>query len=347
MKTKKTALILLIALAISTVSCVDNTVSPQVEAIRAQQVEWMKAKTALATADANFRKAQADFEAANNALIIKTKELDYNLAVATNASNLKQAEANLANAKANLQRALNDLAVSVANSGDIQAKEYLNNYVYEADALDNLYYSRVIIQNNIVNQKLTLSFQTEDLNIFLKQTQLTIDAEKENLVARKSALATFQAVIANPASLITEVNSLKNTITALTTANLALATDYLKAQIANDTAKMTLITNQQNTNTNTINSSNRVISSLNNSINNINNLKLVANAEVISITELENYLVTLTAQLKISTGAGAVAAIEANIARYTKELDSVNVAITAQEKIVAYWKGLLDKIFTA
>ena len=127
MKTKKTALILLIALAISTVSCVDNTVSPQVEAIRAQQVEWMKAKTALATADANFRKAQADFEAANNALIIKTKELDYNLAVATNASNLKQAEANLANAKANLQRALNDLAVSVANSGDIQAKEYLNN----------------------------------------------------------------------------------------------------------------------------------------------------------------------------------------------------------------------------
>jgi len=43
---KKNALILLVAVAISTVSCVDNAVSPQVEAIRSQQVEWMKAKTA-------------------------------------------------------------------------------------------------------------------------------------------------------------------------------------------------------------------------------------------------------------------------------------------------------------
>ena len=199
MKTKKTALILLIALAISTVSCVDNTVSPQVEAIRAQQVEWMKAKTALATADANFRKAQADFEAANNAF--RLKETEAFLAIS-----LKEAEASLANAKANLERALNNLTVIVANSGDIQAKEYLNNYKNEANELDNLYNSRVTIQNIII---------------------------------------------------------------------------------------------------------------------------------------------TLTAQLNSTTQAAARVAIEANIGLYKKELDAVNVAITAQEKIVAYWKGLLDKIFTA
>jgi hypothetical protein len=38
MKTNKNYLIAMFALAISAVSCVDDAVSPQVEAIRAQQV---------------------------------------------------------------------------------------------------------------------------------------------------------------------------------------------------------------------------------------------------------------------------------------------------------------------
>lgn len=67
MKTmKKLFLVELIAVAFFTASCVDNVVSPQVEAIRTQQVEWMKAKvaaeaalTAMKTADVAYRNAQA------------------------------------------------------------------------------------------------------------------------------------------------------------------------------------------------------------------------------------------------------------------------------------------------
>ena len=116
MKTKKNALIVLCAIAISTVSCVDDTLSPQVEAIRAQQVEWMKAKTNFEIALADMKKSDSEVSIAQNKIL--------------------------------LQIASNNLAIAVANSGDNLAQEYLKNYNIETNTLVDLYPYRVIAQNN-------------------------------------------------------------------------------------------------------------------------------------------------------------------------------------------------------
>ncbi len=112
MKTKKNALIVLCAIAISTVSCVDDTVSPQVDAIRTQQVESMKAKAIKDLAAAEKDKAAAEILIADNKALF---------------------------------------AIKVAGSGDDLAKEYYTNYETEAFTLVGLYGNRVTAQTNVTN----------------------------------------------------------------------------------------------------------------------------------------------------------------------------------------------------
>jgi hypothetical protein len=85
MKTTKNLAVLLIAIAFGTASCVDNVVSPQVEAIRTQQVEWMKAKTATEVALAAMKAAEVTYQ--NSVNDAKLKDNAYVDAV--NAINLK------------------------------------------------------------------------------------------------------------------------------------------------------------------------------------------------------------------------------------------------------------------
>ena len=612
MKTKKNTLIVLIAVAISSVSCVDNLVSPQVEAIREQQVEWMKAKTASELALGEMTKATIAFNAATianqtalnnaniasqaaatanqnavtaglvisnayaqslNALLLKNKELDYNLAVASNALALKNAEVSLAIANLNLEKALNDLKLAVAKSGDDLAQEYYTNYSAKANELSNLYNIRLGKQSEIARSKLLLSEETGILNNFLKLKQITIDADNLLLTSQKVALATLKAVITDPTSLQTEINTLNSTNIALNASKDKLNNDLVKAnsnkevalkvytdgqaiiskmsvykndlntvnlnitnqdksildketllsdaksvfisktlgltnakaiyaqekanfdvkvslynaalairvekksaldiklnatsiaysnwdkvtadankiiwqnakilsdaaQLAYNTAltnsnsattamnnasvpyqkaktavsnaendintaqnnitsaEAALLTAKNNKSTNalektrlekaiadlttsfntestkqfqyfqnyeslnevvtdlnkkvtaigiTVNQNNNVIKSLTISKTNIENLKAEAAAQSVSIAATEKTIADNTELLKTSTAANAKAATEANIAKLTKDLDALNIQITAAEKLAAYWKGLLDKIFT-
>ena len=102
MRTIKNFAMVFMAIAFTTTSCVDNTVSPQVEAIRGQQVEWMKAKVASANALAAMDSIKNAYQILLNAnqLLVntnldRTNQLTYDKAKADNATALKQAEVNL------------------------------------------------------------------------------------------------------------------------------------------------------------------------------------------------------------------------------------------------------------
>jgi hypothetical protein len=393
MKTEKNALIVLIAVAISTVSCVDNLVSPQVEAIRTQQVEWMKAKTASVIALNDLQTAANAYAVASNTILLKEKELTYTEAVAQNTTNLKNAELALATAKANLQTALNTLAVSVAASGDYQAQEYLRNYSIEADNLANLTSSRLGIQNSLVASQLVLS-SPNVLGDFLKSTQALIDADVITLAAENATLVIFSnAVTANSTtSLTTERSTLQSTNSVVTARvlNLTYNRDKLEIQKNPLLAEKIVLENERSTynspadnakiaavnvkidaliakiapltvSINTLNTSivadnailstnNLLISKLTTAITKIgensSQLKVFIVSAETKITTLKASILSNQEFMLVNDTTKAIKAAEANVVLQTKNLTTANVNIIAQEKIVAYWKGLLDKIFT-
>ena len=146
MKTKKNALIVLCAIAISTVSCVDDTVSPQVDAIRTQQVESMKAKAIKDLAAAEKDKAAAEILIADNKAV---------------------------------------LAIKVAGSGDDLAKEYYENYEIEAKRLADLYGERVIVQTD---------FNTATSSYILQRTK-ELEAINVKITAQEKIVAYWKGLL--------------------------------------------------------------------------------------------------------------------------------------------------------
>jgi hypothetical protein len=266
MKTKKSNIILLAAVAVSFVSCVDDAVSPQVEAIRGQQVEWMKAKTAAEQATADMTRAEIVYKAGtlanqtalNNAEVanqnaltaqviagtadltaaaatkLKNDQLAYEVAVENNKTLLKAAEAALANANKALQIALRELAKDAATSGSVLAADYLEEYTDAAIDLAELVEYRVESEANLAAAKLALS-SPNMLADFLKKTQDAIDSDVIELAAKEKTLAIFtNAVQENSTKLLSdEVSELEKDNSILIAQNIKfnLAIDKIDLQI--------------------------------------------------------------------------------------------------------------------
>ena len=155
MKTKKNALIVLCAIAISTVSCVDDTVSPQVDAIRTQQVESMKAKAIIDLAAAEKEKTAAEIIIADNKVTLATK---------------------------------------VAGSGDDLAKEYYRNYGTEVDALTLLYTSRITLQKLIITQTTTAGVNAATNEPLVKSTK-DLEAINVKITAQEKIVAYWKGLL--------------------------------------------------------------------------------------------------------------------------------------------------------
>jgi len=209
MKTKKIFPVLLIAIAFFTASCVDNKISSEVEAIRGQQVEWMKAKTAtetalvaMKTADADYRKAQTDavtkqtaFDEATRSWNLKDRELSYNLAKAQNDVDLAAAKNALATKQAELNAALATYAASVANSKSNEATTDFLKYKDQVDQLAGLYSQRSTLQTNLANAKLAATAGVDAAASTAKSLQSSIDALKVILATQNATLATLNSAL--------------------------------------------------------------------------------------------------------------------------------------------------------
>jgi hypothetical protein len=248
MKTKKGNIILLAAVAVSFMSCVDDAVSPQVEAIRAQQVEFMKAKTGTEAALARFKDAETAYKialaanetamtAANvanqaaltaltkeqtNGLVntniynqslyswlLKLKEEEYKDAVAKNALNLKTLEVALKQAELAYQTSQKVLADAVAATKDKNAADYFTNYKTEADNLYLLYNAKTQADTDIAANNLLLAYETNISANFTAKQKLKIADTKLELKAQEASLKSLELLAGNPADLDDKIEALK------------------------------------------------------------------------------------------------------------------------------------------
>jgi hypothetical protein len=394
---KKTNLILLIAVAISTVSCVDNEVSPLVGAIRSQQVEWMKAKTAGQVALNDMQTILNAYTTATNAITLKNQESTYAANVAWNAYEIKQAEASLANANYNLQVTLMNLNRLVVQSGDIDAREYLAKYTETANSLTSKGSDLLDAQNSLVSYELMLSGSTTMLADFIALNQQDLAKEETTLAGLKE----IKAILTDAKSNLSEA-SLQTEVTTLIAKNQVLLTDNTKQQLvinriilvrnplvtekgllqteqdglsspADDVEiaalqdKIDALTDSIATLNDSIDAADNIIIENNNLIASNNNVINVVQTAIYSlyttyysetfmilmnnnnsaISYSENLIKNYKMNILFSDEKDAVVMANDNIATLKAYIATLNTEITALEKIVAYWKGLLDKIFTA
>jgi len=225
MKKMKLFPVVIIAIAFFTASCVDNTVSPQVEAIRGQQVEWMKAKTATELALAAFQTAQVDyqkavtdarakqtaFDEATRSWDLKTQEATYNYYKANNDVLLATAQNNLALAQNNLKYQLANTANNIASLNSSKATADYQNYQNQANVLYGLYQDELTLQGRIDNAKADLASNLTSYDNQLNSVQAIIDSYKTTLATYNATLTTLNS--GSSASEI--VKSLANTNTVL------------------------------------------------------------------------------------------------------------------------------------
>lgn len=428
---KKSALILLVAVAISTVSCVDNAVSPQVEAIRSQQVEWMKAKTAGEVAANEMQTILNTYESASNAIALKTEDATYAVLVAQNEKLAMEAKLALAEAKTQLDAELAKATLAVAAQGNAKAEAYLLGFTTEAGQLAEAIGIRLELQNKLVEDQLLVAGHPEDLASYLLDTQSNIDAEEAKIVGYKAAIALYNNIdgrnsdsykaefdallIKRRALEVTEIKLLHEIVR--NNIELALLVDPFDTKTEarfnqnedRKTKKARLVVLDGSTDADDIEESATLeadILVLNASIakldaelvvivaskkklddsntskedlidaNSETMLKDVAviNALQEIIFDLEMAMLTPAGSLNITalisglegdieTSTGLISdyktdlkstsketlfnSAKARIITYTKMIAKADIEITAQEKIVAYWKALLDKIFTA
>jgi len=259
MKTKKIFPVLLIAIAFFTASCVDNKISSEVEAIRGQQVEWMKAKTAtetalvaMKTADADYRKAQTDavtkqtaFDEATRSWNLKDRELSYNLAKAQNDALIAKAQNDVAIAQASLKYQLAKAAIDIANLNSNQATTDYINYQNQAALLASDYQNRLSLQGQIDNAKADLASSLTNLDDQINSIQSNIDALKTTLVTKNATLALLNSGSSSSDIVASLTNS--NTILQLRKDSLSSASNnyYTAYNTANNnvhTLQSTIIT---------------------------------------------------------------------------------------------------------
>jgi hypothetical protein len=292
-KMKKSALILLVAVAISTVSCVDNAESPLVGALRSQQVEWMKAKTAYQVTENEMKTIANTYAAASNALTLKTEESNYAKLAALNANLLITAKYDLAVASAANDVVIANAASALAQAGDDKAIAYLGSYTTATTALATAINNRLDIQNALVAAKLQVTLNPEDITVAIALAQKNIDSENAKIAAANAAIAVYNASTTG-----TDVTAFKTEKAALDLKNRTLAIDNVRLLYD-------------------ISRNNLVIAELNTQLTDLGNLRTP------KVTSRDQKIADRQALINNNTGGTNDAAI----ATLTAEIAVLNVAI--------------------
>jgi chromosome segregation ATPase len=221
-------------------SCIDNTVSDQVNKIREAQVNLLNAQTRLQEADAAYKEAQAaGLEIAN-----AKEESNLEKLIAQNATLIAQEEAKLA-------KAVEDLRVYLLTQGAVTADSLLNKYQqFMGEAFDvatgiaedraklarwNLLFTDAI-DEEVAEDATTFALMEEKL-------ERELAAEEAKLAAQENALELLEAVAGGTADAVEELAELEAANQDLTNKHAALnieaakvsnAIDALTSEVDND-----------------------------------------------------------------------------------------------------------------
>jgi len=238
-------------------SCVDDAVSPQVEAIREQQVEFMKAKTGTELAMADLEKANTAFRAAEavakelenslnkeqNVFTLKERQLAFDLAGFTQEQAIFDAKADLEKAKLNLIIALSALEAQVANAKDDKAIAYFGNYKVQADDLAALYTKRGTNSTDLAKKELAILNDVDVVKNYRDNKNAEIKYENTLLVAEQASLKIQKSVIENQTNVNKEIDALELTNDGINKSIASKKIDLAKANNDVELAKKAYNTN--------------------------------------------------------------------------------------------------------
>ena len=311
----------------------------------------------IANQDKNIISAEKSLSDAKIALTSRTLEL-------TNAKNIYAQEKANFDAKLSLYDAA--IALKVDKKSDLDLKLNATSIAYSnwdkstddankvkwqdaktlSDAAQTVYTTALTNANNATTALNTASVPYQNAKNVVSNAENAINSAQNTINSAETALLQAKN---NKSTLALEKTRLEKAIADLTTSFNTESTKQFQYEQDYETA-IDVVTNN-NTKisgiSSTVSQNNSVISSLTTSKINIENLKADATAQAVTIAATEKSIADNMTLLKTSTDANAKANLETIVAKSTKDLDALNIQITAQEKIVAYWKGLLDKIFTA
>ena len=229
-------------------SCIDNEVSPLVEAIYEAQADLIAAQAGVQNAEAALLLAQANAEDAQAAYTASlTAQVNANTAgiIADNAYEAAQraqwllelvAETNVAVAEAqhDLQIAQAEFEIEMAEltaemeaAGANLAVGYAYDYMYAMNVVNNLKAEKLSKQGQLALAELYLKAGTPETTwaLYLAGLNTTLAAEQAKVTAAEAAIVTLNTAKANPTAIETQLAALKTqkaTLTARQTELVAL-----------------------------------------------------------------------------------------------------------------------------
>jgi hypothetical protein len=232
---KKFNRILMAVLFMSTTlmtSCIDDTVAPEVTALRQAQVDLLTAKAALQALQTDAQRIANELAEAMNAIDIQEATSNLEVTLAENAAAVVEAQTLLEENQLALQQAVDDLAEYLAEHGLDEAADYLADYSDEMDNYYGVLYDISDQEAYIAGLELLMGADDpnggpDDITFALAAEilQRNLDSENAELAGLELVLTALEGVQADPTSVDAALTAAYVAVETLSNANAQLTVD--------------------------------------------------------------------------------------------------------------------------
>ena len=258
LKKLSVAFMLLTLISTSFTSCIDNEVSPVVEAIYEAQAELLAAQARVQDAEAALRNAQALVQEsmaaernanaiatlATSAANVKTWEEELRLLVAQNNENIAIAEIALLDAQKDWELKLIQLQADIDEAGAVEAASYLTKYTAQMAVVNTANSDLLTKQGALTDAELltaTYTVGTTDYSVsweFLLEMLANDVADQEAIKAAALAAKTaYETARDNPTTIDTQKAGLLAQMAAELETQKGLAINKANAQVVKTSAQ--------------------------------------------------------------------------------------------------------------
>ena len=244
--------------SVSFTSCIDNEVSPVVEAIYEAQADLIaaqagvqNAEAALLLAQANAENAYAEWQSANtaqveantagiianNAYLAAQREQYLRAQIAQTDLAVEQAENALGVAQAQFELTMANLVAQMEAAGANLAVGYAYDYMYAMNVVNNLKSQKVTAEGQLALAELYLKAGTPETTweLYLEGLNDNLAVQEGKITAAEAAIAEYEEAMANPTARETQIADLKGDVADLEERQIELvALKALALQDVND-----------------------------------------------------------------------------------------------------------------
>ncbi|MHB1107974.1 MAG: hypothetical protein ACYCZ2_16585 [Lutibacter sp.] len=245
---KKLSVVLMLTalFSVTFTSCIDNEVSPLVEAIYEAQADLIAAQASVQNAEAALKLAQAQQQEANaayTAALTASVEIQNANATLENEQKLRvliaqsdlavaQAQNSLVTAQAQFDIQMAILMAQLAEAGAVEAAAYAAKYALHVGNVNTLTSTLIGKKATLALKELMLTGGVPNVSwtFYLAGLNADLDGLEGDLAANLAAIDAYQVAMDNPTGVEAQRADLAAQIAALTDANAALAIDIAEAE---------------------------------------------------------------------------------------------------------------------